>query len=152
MMQGLMSKDVLYEPMCELAEKVRRRCPLRALTSDLGVSWPAAADLNELTPSLPPLLSSQYPSYLASPAARALDPAQLHAYTAQSALVAEIVAVFRQSSYTEDGPRGEQIRSEVQALMGRMQDLGSPPAEVMGEMPDFVRPSDLLPTNAADSG
>lgn len=47
--------------------------------------------------------------------------------------------MFRQPTYTEDGPRGEAIRSEVQALMGRMQDLGSPPAEVMGEMPDFVR-------------
>jgi hypothetical protein len=53
--------------------------------------------------------------------------------------VREIVAVFRRPTYTEEGPRSEEIRLEVQALMGRMQDLGSPPAEVMGEMPDFVR-------------
>lgn len=78
----------------------------------------------------------QYPPYLASSRASQLDPAQFHSYRAQSDLVSQIVALFEAATYSEDD---EGTRKEIQELMGKMQDLGSPPKEVMGDMPDLVR-------------
>lgn len=43
----------------------------------------------------------------------------------------QILAVFRKPNYsdTDDGP-------EVARLVGEMQDLGGPPKEIMGDMPE----------------
>ncbi|KAL7423155.1 Peroxisome chaperone and import receptor [Cryptotrichosporon argae] len=92
MMAQLMSKDVLEEPMAELADK--------------------------------------YPAYLACPPAN-VTPVQLETYRAQHALVEQIVAAFRRPGYSDDVDG-----KEVARLVGQMQDLGGPPAEIMGELPE----------------
>lgn len=51
-------------------------------------------------------------------------------YTKQAGIVREIVAKFEDEGYSDD----DEIRkAEVMDLMGQMQDLGSPPQEIMGE-------------------
>ena len=75
-------------------------------------------------------LKRQYPTYLASPPSD-VSPADLEKYKQQHALVKQILSVFRKPSYSdaEDG-------KEVARLVGEMQDLGGPPKEIMGDMPE----------------
>ncbi|CED83481.1 40 kDa farnesylated protein associated with peroxisomes [Phaffia rhodozyma] len=95
MMDGLMSKEVLYEPLSEL--------------------------------------NSKYPAYLSSPEASKISPEQLHVYESQAGLVSEIIKLFERPGFSDED---ESTRAEVRELMGKMQDLGSPPKEVMGDMPE----------------
>ncbi|KAK1925527.1 putative peroxisome biogenesis protein peroxin 19 [Papiliotrema laurentii] len=92
MMAQLMTKEVLEEPMSELASK--------------------------------------YPGYLANPPA-GTSPADLEKYKQQHVLVSAIVETFRKPGYTDD-----KDGKEVARLVGEMQDLGGPPSEIMGDLPE----------------
>lgn len=104
LMQSLMSKEILYEPMKDLGEK--------------------------------------YPEYIEQHKAT-LKPDELKRYQDQSALVGRIVAIFQTPGYSDEDP----VRSaEVLTLMNEMQALGSPPQEIMGDMPPgFEAGPDGLP-------
>ena len=92
MMAQLMTKEVLEEPMAELAAK--------------------------------------YPAYLASPPA-GTDPKNLETYRKQYVIVQQIDATFKKNGYSD-----EVDGKEVARLVGDMQDLGGPPKEIMGDMPE----------------
>ncbi|WVQ96643.1 hypothetical protein IAU59_003748 [Kwoniella sp. CBS 9459] len=92
MMSQLMTKEVLEEPMTELASK--------------------------------------YPPYLASPPS-GTPPADLEKYKAQHVLVQRILTVFAKPDYSD-----EKEGKEIAGLVSEMQDLGGPPKEVMGDMPE----------------
>ncbi|TXT15844.1 hypothetical protein VHUM_00347 [Vanrija humicola] len=92
MMAQLMSKEVLEEPMAELAAK--------------------------------------YPEYLAKPPST-VTPADLEKYRQQHKLVQQIVETFKKPGYTD-----ERDGKEVARLVGEMQDLGGPPSEIMGDLPE----------------
>jgi peroxin-19 len=92
MMAQLMTKEVLEEPMGELAAK--------------------------------------YPAYLADPP-KDISKEDMDKYRKQSDLVKRIVAIFGKSGYSD-----AQDGKEVARLVGEMQDLGGPPKEVMGDLPE----------------
>ncbi|GHJ84712.1 hypothetical protein NliqN6_1114 [Naganishia liquefaciens] len=94
MMKQLMTKEILEEPLAELADK--------------------------------------YPPYLATHGA-SLPAAQRTKYTQQNAIVVQILEIFRDPAYSD---ASDAQRSRVTALMTQMQDLGSPPDEIMGDMPE----------------
>ncbi|KAG8737044.1 Peroxisome chaperone and import receptor [Ceratobasidium sp. 414] len=53
-------------------------------------------------------------------------------FKSQQALVKKIVAVFEQPNYSDDNL---EMSKEILELMNQMQELGSPPAEILGDMP-----------------
>ncbi|QRW07151.1 peroxisome biogenesis protein 19-1 [Ceratobasidium sp. AG-Ba] len=53
-------------------------------------------------------------------------------YKAQHELVKKIIAVFEQPNYSDDNP---EMSKQVLEFMNEMQELGSPPNEILGEMP-----------------
>jgi hypothetical protein len=70
----------------------------------------------------------------------------LLAYQQQLGLINQILQVFRDSSAGNEGHKAQEQEQEqeekVYELMRRMQELGSPPKEVMGDLPDgLVSPS-----------
>ncbi|CAK9780807.1 Pex19-domain-containing protein [Cutaneotrichosporon oleaginosum] len=92
MMAQLMSKEVLEEPMTELAAK--------------------------------------YPAYLEKPPS-GVSASDLDKYRKQHGLVKRILDVFQRPGYTD-----ERDGKEVAKLVGEMQDLGGPPNEIMGDLPE----------------
>ncbi|KAH7105085.1 Pex19 protein [Auriculariales sp. MPI-PUGE-AT-0066] len=93
LLQQLMSKEILYEPLRDLSEK--------------------------------------YPGYIKEH--RATIPVDdLVRYEEQSSLVSQIVASFERPDYSDDDPTKA---AEVLRLMNEMQAKGSPPQEIMGDMP-----------------
>ncbi|KAG7531946.1 hypothetical protein FFLO_04014 [Filobasidium floriforme] len=96
MMRGLMTKEILMEPLEELAEK-----------------YPPYLNAQRSNPTIPPT--------------------QLSNYETQSQIISQILELFRRPGYSDDD---EEKRKEVYDLMCRMQEMGSPPEEVMGEMPE----------------
>lgn len=87
-------------------------------------------------------LDTKYPEYLAKHRS-SLPKEDLDRYTAQSAKVSEIVAIFERSTYSDDD--ATQV-NEILKLMNEMQSYGSPPAEIMGAMPPGLEfGSDGLP-------
>ncbi|GFZ45166.1 hypothetical protein JCM24511_02892 [Saitozyma sp. JCM 24511] len=92
MMNQLMTREVLEEPMSELASK--------------------------------------YPGYLASPPST-VPPADLDKYKRQYTIVQQILETFRKPSYSD-----EKDGKEIARLVGEMQDLGGPPSEIMGDLPE----------------
>jgi len=78
----------------------------------------------------------QYPEYLASPP-KNLPAADLEKYRTQYNLVQKIVDTFRKPGYSDD-----KDGKEIGRLVGEMQELGGPPTEIMGELPEgFVSPT-----------
>ena len=75
-------------------------------------------------------LIKQYPEYLASPPAN-LPPTELEKYRTQYALVQKIVDTFRKPGFSDD-----KDGKEIARLVGEMQDLGGPPSEIMGDLPE----------------
>jgi peroxin-19 len=75
-------------------------------------------------------LSSNYPGYLANPP-KGIAKDDLEKYKKQYGLVKQIVATFRKDGYSD-----ENDGKEVARLVGEMQDLGGPPKEVMGDLPE----------------
>jgi peroxin-19 len=52
-------------------------------------------------------------------------------YRQQHVLVTQILAAFKRPNYSDDVDG-----KEVARLVGEMQDLGGPPNEIMGELPE----------------
>lgn len=94
MMDDLMSKDILYEPLKDM--------------------------------------HARFPEYLASEKAAKLDPEQRNRYKEQQGIMAEVIAEFESPHYD---PQNEETRKRVSDLVTKMQDLGTPPEELLGEMP-----------------
>ena len=94
MMEDLMNKDVLYEPLKDM--------------------------------------HSRFPAYLASPAAEKLDDDTRQAYVAQEATMGEIISVFESSNYSDSNP---EKRKQVADLVSKLQEFGTPPQELLGDMP-----------------
>jgi len=74
----------------------------------------------------------QFPNYLASPAAQALEDAQRRRYVEQHAIMGEIVAVFETPEYSDTDTAS---RRRISDLVSKLQETGSPPEELMGDMP-----------------
>lgn len=55
----------------------------------------------------------------------------LEKYRQQHKLVQQILAVFKRPNYSDDVDG-----KEVARLVGEMQDLGGPPNEIMGDLPE----------------
>jgi len=102
MMEDLMNKEILYEPLKDLHQRVRART------------------------------SHQFPSYLSSPAAQALEDTQRQRYVEQQAIMGEIIAVFETPGYTDTDTAS---RKRISDLVSKLQETGSPPQELMGDMP-----------------
>ena len=94
MMDELMSRDILYEPLKELRDK--------------------------------------YPSYLNGPDSRDISEDDRKRYEQQSTYIHEIVAIFEEPGYDA---KDKVKAGRVQELMNQMQDCGSPPKEIVGDMP-----------------
>ncbi|KIM71831.1 hypothetical protein PILCRDRAFT_16687 [Piloderma croceum F 1598] len=88
-----MSKEVLYEPLKELADK--------------------------------------FPPYLTTHSAT-LPPADKHRYEQQLDRIRRILGVFEEDGYTDEGGGAG---GRVVELMGEMQSFGTPPTEIMGDLP-----------------
>lgn len=94
MMDELMSRDILYEPLQELRDK--------------------------------------YPAYLAGPESASISAQDRKRYEQQSKQISEIVAIFDEPGYDA---KDKAKAARVQELMNQMQDCGSPPKEIVGDMP-----------------
>ncbi|KAI3482111.1 hypothetical protein L1887_55242 [Cichorium endivia] len=94
MMDELMSREILYEPLKELRDK--------------------------------------YPAYLAGADSRDISADDRKRYEQQLAYITQIVAVFDDPQYDA---KDAQMAGRVQELMNQMQDCGSPPKEIVGDMP-----------------
>ena len=78
----------------------------------------------------------QYPEYLSNPPP-GISPPDLEKYRQQSKIVQSIVDTFRKAGYSD-----EKDGKEIARLVGEMQDLGGPPQEIMGDLPEgFVSPN-----------
>jgi len=86
-------------------------------------------------------LNDKFPSYLASNTS-SLSASDLARYQAQHECASKIIAVFEDPEYKDDDIK---MRAEVVELMGKMQEHGAPPAEIMGELPPEL---DLGPDGA----
>ncbi|KAI1792262.1 Pex19-domain-containing protein [Ganoderma leucocontextum] len=87
-------------------------------------------------------LHDKFPGYLKDHAST-LSAEDKTRYEAQSKIVAQIVATFEDSSFSDDDP---QKSLKVVELMQEMQEHGSPPSEIMGPLPPgFDLGSDGLP-------
>ncbi|KAN0064237.1 Peroxisome chaperone and import receptor [Thecaphora frezii] len=94
MMDELMSKEILYEPLKELKDK--------------------------------------YPAYLQGPESAKDSVEDRTRYEAQAKYVAEIVALFEDPKYDAEN---KETTARIQDLMNQMQDCGSPPQQIVGDMP-----------------
>ncbi|KZV87990.1 hypothetical protein EXIGLDRAFT_187896 [Exidia glandulosa HHB12029] len=111
LMQSLMSKEILYEPLKDLHDKVF----FHIVASSYMLIFSCL----------------QYPEYI-NTHKDSLPADEVTRYTEQSALVGRIVAIFETPGYSDDDPVKS---SEVLTLMNEMQAKGSPPTEIMGDMP-----------------
>lgn len=103
MMKQLMTREILEEPLSELAEKY------------------------------PPYLEEQEKKLRDEQGAATVSREQLDTYRKQHAIVLDILATFRRSDYSDSN---DQLKTQVTEKMTAMQDLGSPPEEIMGDMPE----------------
>ncbi|KAG8888720.1 Peroxisome chaperone and import receptor [Tulasnella sp. 332] len=76
-------------------------------------------------------LDEKYPEYFTTNATK-LPAADLDKYQKQHALVTATVKIFESPTYSDDNPEQS---AQVLKLMNEMQTLGSPPPEIMGELP-----------------
>jgi len=93
MMNSLMSKEVLYEPLKELGDK--------------------------------------FPEYV-NTHSDTLSPEDKTRYENQMDRIKKILTVFESPGYSDDD---KEKRAEVVELMSEMQSFGSPPTEIMGDLP-----------------
>lgn len=124
MMSQLMNKEILEEPMAELEAKVGSCIHQRAVSRRA----PNAKRLEHETWAH--RIDQQYPAYLASPPP-STPAADLEKYKQQHTLVKQILATFRKPTYSD-----AEDSKEIARLVGDMQDLGGPPKEIMGDMPE----------------
>jgi len=76
-------------------------------------------------------LSSKYPDFLKDNVSK-LSEEDRGRYEKQANKVKEIVALFEKSDYSDENPEDQM---QILQLMNEMQSYGSPPTEIMGEMP-----------------
>lgn len=76
-------------------------------------------------------LSDKFPSYLEDHAST-IKPEDKTRYLSQQKLVNEILAIYDDPSYKEDDT---EKNAKITTLMNEMQQLGSPPPEIMGPLP-----------------
>ncbi|CAE6426140.1 unnamed protein product [Rhizoctonia solani] len=72
-----------------------------------------------------------------------LPEAELKRYKSQEAIVKQLVEIYQKPDYSDDNT---ETNKEVLRLMNEMQELGSPPTEIMGEVPpgfDFNSPEGM---------
>ncbi|WFD29656.1 Peroxisome chaperone and import receptor [Malassezia sp. CBS 17886] len=77
-------------------------------------------------------MHARFPDYFASPKGQKLDAATTEKFKAQQELMAQIIAVFEEPGYEDKNPK---YKDRISDLIGKLQDLGSPPEELLGEMP-----------------
>lgn len=94
MMENLMSKDILYEPLKDMHKK--------------------------------------FPEYLASEKGKKLDGDLRSRYKEQQEIIGQVLAEFESPSYDVNDAA---TKKRISDLVTRMQDLGTPPEELLGEMP-----------------
>ncbi|SNX86843.1 related to PEX19 - required for biogenesis of peroxisomes (peroxin) [Melanopsichium pennsylvanicum] len=94
MMDELMSREILYEPLKELRDK--------------------------------------YPAYLSGSESKDITNEDRKRYEQQSKYIDEIVRIFEEPGYDAKDKRKA---ARVQELMNQMQDCGSPPKQIVGDMP-----------------
>lgn len=102
MMRQLMTREILEEPLSELADKYPPYLDEQARKQKEGV-------------------------------AGAISESQLETYRKQHAIVREILETFKAPEYSDDN---DELKGRVTEKMTAMQDLGSPPDEIMGGMPE----------------
>lgn len=118
MMEDLMNKEILYEPLKDLYQRV---CSST---------------------------HTQFPSYLSSPAAQALEDAQRQRYVEQEAIMGEMLRVFEAPEYSDTD---KVMRQRISDLVAKLQETGSPPQELMGDMPpELAGLNGLLGDNGED--
>ncbi|KAG8898139.1 Peroxisome chaperone and import receptor [Tulasnella sp. 403] len=76
-------------------------------------------------------LDEKFPEYFTQHGSK-LNPEELEKYKRQQGLISQTVKIFEQPNYSDDDPK---TSAEVLKLMNEMQTLGSPPSEIMGELP-----------------
>lgn len=84
-------------------------------------------------------LHQKYPAWLAD---HPTD-AKFDEYKQQAALVREIIEKFDDREYRDED---KEKKEEVMELMGRMQELGSPPKDIMGDNLGLFDPENKMPT------
>lgn len=94
MMDELMNKDVLYEPLKDM--------------------------------------HTRFPKYFESDAAQKLDAETRGKYVKQQEIMGEILSIFESPDYSDSN---NEIRSRVTDLVSTLQDQGTPPQELLGDMP-----------------
>ncbi|CAE6448219.1 unnamed protein product [Rhizoctonia solani] len=86
-------------------------------------------------------MNDKFPGYFAEHPN--LPEADLKRHKAQQAIVKQLVEIYQKPNYSDDD---KETGKEVLRLMNEMQELGSPPTEVMGEVPpgfDFNSPEGM---------
>ncbi|KAH9975510.1 Pex19 protein family-domain-containing protein [Lactifluus volemus] len=91
-------------------------------------------------------LNDKFPSYLASNEGK-LSESDLARYKAQHVCASKIVALFEDPGYKDDDPK---MKVDIVALMSEMQEHGTPPAEIMGELPPGLNGFDGLPEDLSE--
>lgn len=94
MMDDLMNKDVLYEPLKDM--------------------------------------HSRFPAFFNSEEGKKLSEEDRKRYKEQQVIMGDIIAVFEEKSYSDKEPACKQ---RVSDLVSQMQELGSPPQALLGDMP-----------------
>lgn len=94
MMEDLMNKDVLYEPLKDM--------------------------------------HARFPAYFDSDEGKKLSEEERKRYKEQEAIMGDIVAVFEEKSYSDQNP---EMKRRVSDLVTQMQERGSPPQALLGDMP-----------------
>jgi peroxin-19 len=117
MMDQLMSKEILYEPLKELHDKF----------PDYLASHLPEGHSREETKS-------------ADSSARPLKPISVDDHTrylSQQRLISKIISKFDDPKYDDEAktPEADAARKEIINLMSELQSLGSPPEELMGPLP-----------------
>ncbi|KAG9036877.1 Peroxisome chaperone and import receptor [Tulasnella sp. JGI-2019a] len=94
-------------------------------------------------------LDEKYPEYFKNEGPK-IPEADLDKYKKQHALVAQTVKIFENPAYSDDN---SEQSGQVLKLMSEMQNLGSPPPEIMGELPPgWALGSDGMPNMAGGEG
>lgn len=85
-------------------------------------------------------LHHKYPAWIADHP----DDARIGEYREQAALVKEIIEKFEDREYRDED---KEKKEQVMELMGKMQELGSPPPEIMGDDLGVFDPANKLPAD-----
>ncbi|WFD42100.1 Peroxisome chaperone and import receptor [Malassezia psittaci] len=77
-------------------------------------------------------MQSRFPAYFDSKEGKALDDEDRKRYRKQEAIMSDIIAVFDEKSYDDADPA---CKKRISDLVAQMQELGSPPQALLGDMP-----------------